>query len=74
MCHYGSAYQDPYLIAVVRPRVSIISVGAGNTYGHPADKALALSASNGARVFRTDRDGAVAVVGPAGRLRVVLRG
>jgi competence protein ComEC len=71
--HHGSAYQDPELVAAVRPRVSIISVGAGNTYGHPASRTLSLAASTGAKVLRTDRDGAVVVVGPASRLRVVLQ-
>jgi competence protein ComEC len=71
--HHGSTYQDPDLVAAVRPRASIISVGAGNTYGHPAARTLTLAASTGARVFRTDRDGTVVVVGPASRLEVVLR-
>jgi competence protein ComEC len=71
--HHGSAHQDPDLVARVRPRAAVISVGRGNTYGHPAPRTLALAASGGARVLRTDNEGNVPVVGPASRLRVVLR-
>ncbi|MFL6116771.1 MAG: ComEC/Rec2 family competence protein [Catenulispora sp.] len=71
--HHGSAYQDPDLFAAVRPRVAVISVGQGNTYGHPAARTLALAAAAGARVFRTDRDGQVVVFGTAARLRIATR-
>jgi competence protein ComEC len=71
--HHGSANQTPALIAAVNPRASLISVGANNTYGHPADRTLTLAASTGATVFRTDRSGDVAVLGTAGRLRVARR-
>jgi competence protein ComEC len=37
----------------------VISVGARNVYGHPDPGALARLAAAGARVLRTDRDGAV---------------
>ena len=36
VAHHGSAYQDPGLLAAARPRVALISAGAGNDYGHPA--------------------------------------
>lgn len=71
--HHGSRYQDPAFVAAVRPRTAVISVGTDNTYGHPAPATLALAASTGARVFRTDRDGEIVVFGSAGHLRVLLR-
>jgi competence protein ComEC len=71
VAHHGSAYQSPQLLAAVRPRVALISVGAGNDYGHPARRTLRALRRLGAVVRRTDRDGTVAVVGPAARLRVV---
>lgn len=71
--HHGSKYQDPDFLRAVRPRVSIVSVGSQNTYGHPARDTLALAGSNGASVFRTDRDGQVVVFGTAARLRVATR-
>jgi competence protein ComEC len=71
--HHGSRFQDQDFFRAVRPRVSIVSVGSKNTYGHPAREALALAGSNGASVFRTDRDGQIVVFGSARRLRVALR-
>jgi len=71
VAHHGSAYQAPELLAAVRPRVAVISVGAHNDYGHPARRTLLALQRLGAVVRRTDRDGTVAVVGPAARLRVV---
>ena len=71
VAHHGSAYQSPELLAAVRPRVAVISVGANNDYGHPAPRTLRALQRLGALVRRTDRDGTVAVVGPAARLRVV---
>ncbi|MDH6499350.1 competence protein ComEC [Streptomyces sp. SAI-149] len=41
VAHHGSAYQDPELIRRVAPRLALISVGAGNTYGHPAPGTVA---------------------------------
>ena len=61
VAHHGSS--DAGLageLAVLRPRVAIISVGAHNDYGHPrADTLAALRARPGLRLYRTDRDGRV---------------
>lgn len=61
--HHGSANQDPRFAAAVQPSVSVISVGAGNPYGHPAARTVWLAGQDGARVYRTDLDGDV-VFGP----------
>jgi competence protein ComEC len=60
--HHGAATSStaPFL-AAVRPTVAIVSVGTRNPYGHPDAGALARLAAVGARVYRTDRDGAVLV-------------
>ena len=47
------------LAQAVRPEVALISVGAGNRYGHPTPDTLA--ALGGITTFRTDRDGTVEV-------------
>jgi competence protein ComEC len=59
--HHGSRYQDLAFMAALHPRISIISVGAGNTYGHPAVQTLEALARLGSEVVRTDIDGAIAV-------------
>ncbi|WUG94231.1 ComEC/Rec2 family competence protein [Streptomyces violaceus] len=70
VAHHGSAYQDPGLIRRAAPRLALISCGANNTYGHPAPGTVAALRAGGATVLRTDRDGALAVVGGGGALRV----
>jgi competence protein ComEC len=73
--HHGSRHSSsaPFL-AAVRPRIAIVSAGAGNRYGHPHPDALARLARVGAVVHRTDRLGAItARCTPAG-WRVVSEG
>ncbi|SMQ16221.1 competence protein ComEC [Streptomyces sp. Ag82_O1-12] len=69
VAHHGSAYQDPGLIRRAAPRLALISCG-DNSYGHPAPGTVAALRSGGAAVLRTDRDGALAVAGEGGELRV----
>ena len=59
--HHGSAYQDWALLDALKPSIALISVGAGNSYGHPAPTTLHQLAARGAKTFRTDLDGAIAV-------------
>ena len=62
VAHHGSrtATTDAFL-AAVRPRIAVASAGTGNPYGHPAPRTLERLAATGARVYRTDVDGSVAV-------------
>uniref|UniRef100_UPI00110CB18D ComEC/Rec2 family competence protein n=1 Tax=Modestobacter altitudinis TaxID=2213158 RepID=UPI00110CB18D len=64
--HHGSADADPGFLAASGAVVALVSVGADNSYGHPADRLLDLLTADGMRTYRTDRDGDVAVVGRAG--------
>jgi competence protein ComEC len=71
--HHGSRHSStPEFLAAVRPSVAVISVGARNAYGHPAPQALARIAATGARVYRTDQDGAV-ILETDGRVLTVTR-
>lgn len=75
VAHHGSAYQDPAFLDAVAPRVALVSVGAGNDYGHPSPVVLARLARGGTRVMRTDEQGDIAVVrDAAGQLAVVAHG
>ena len=62
VAHHGSRYQDPRLPAWSGGRVALISVGADNGYGHPADETLAAWAAHAGAVYRTDQHGDVAIV------------
>jgi competence protein ComEC len=58
--HHGSANATtPELVASVKPAFAIISVGSGNSFGLPRTEILGRLANAGARVYRTDVDGAV---------------
>jgi competence protein ComEC len=59
--HHGSAYQYLPLVDALKPRIALISVGVGNSYGHPAPSTIAALENRGIAVYRTDRDGAIAV-------------
>ena len=61
VAHHGSAYQYPSFIECAHPKIALISVGLGNKYGHPAPETIALLNKIGAKVYRTDLDGAIAV-------------
>ena len=58
--HHGSNNATtPELVASAKPQFAIISVGSGNSFGLPRTEVLGRLANAGARVYRTDLDGAV---------------
>ena len=61
VAHHGSANQDARLYTELHPDIALISVGAGNSYGHPADSTVQGLRGIGARVMRTDIDGAISI-------------
>ncbi|MFC6344572.1 ComEC/Rec2 family competence protein, partial [Nocardioides hankookensis] len=72
--HHGSRYQDEPWLLSLRARVALVSVGADNDYGHPADSTLDPLVDAGTRVLRTDEDGDLAVVVDDGDLGTVAAG
>lgn len=72
--HHGSAKQDPAFLDSVRAKVALTPVGAANPYGHPSAATLQRLQDGGARTYRSDRDGDVAVVARGGRITTVGRG
>ena len=58
--HHGSRFgTGKKLLEALTPEYLVISVGQRNSYGHPSPEVLERAEKQGARVFRTDRDGAV---------------
>lgn len=58
--HHGSAgAADRRFIEAVRPELAIISVGENNPFGHPAEEMLRELRRVGAKVMRTDQEGAI---------------
>ncbi|TFV61897.1 ComEC/Rec2 family competence protein [Geodermatophilus sp. DF01-2] len=64
--HHGSGDFDEGFLTATGARVALVSVGADNTYGHPAPNLVAALHRAGMRVHRTDREGDLAVVGEKG--------
>ncbi|MBO5404352.1 MAG: DNA internalization-related competence protein ComEC/Rec2 [Phascolarctobacterium sp.] len=63
VAHHGSRRSSSArFLQQVRPKVAVISVGAGNSYGHPHQETLVRLASVGSKVLRTDELGAIKVV------------
>ena len=61
--HHGSSFQSLPLMSALHPKIALISVGAGNSYGHPAPSTVNALEVLGAKTLRTDQDGAIAVDG-----------
>nr|WP_035304191.1 ComEC/Rec2 family competence protein [Actinokineospora inagensis] len=72
--HHGSRYTTPDFITAVGARLAMISVGAGNPYGHPSPMTVLDLRRRGIRVTRTDQDGDTAIIGPADALTLLTRG
>jgi competence protein ComEC len=69
--HHGSKNSTTQeFLDAVAPRIAIISSGEDNPYGHPSPELLERLEASGARVLRTDRDGAVHIVRDGDRLEV----
>lgn len=63
VAHHGSATgTDQKFLEQLHPLISVISVGAHNTYGHPAPSTLSQLKSVGTHIWRTDQDGRVEIL------------
>lgn len=72
--HHGSRDSAiSRVLAEIQPQAAIISVGQGNSYGHPADSTIAALEKAGARIYRTDRQGTVTVSLVDGRMEIGTR-
>ena len=70
--HHGSrTSSSPELVDAVAPALAVISLGWRNQFHFPAPEVVGRYAARGARVLRTDRDGAISIViSPEGGLSV----
>ncbi|MGI6105884.1 MAG: DNA internalization-related competence protein ComEC/Rec2 [Raoultibacter sp.] len=69
--HHGSKNAlSEELVEVLRPRLSLVSVGQNNRYGHPAEETIALLESVGSEIVRSDEEGDVVCKFEADRLEL----
>lgn len=71
VAHHGSAYATTHaFLRAVQPKLAVISVGAGNRYGHPTDLTLDRLTKAGATVYRTDLSGRLLLESDGEQVRV----
>jgi competence protein ComEC len=58
------------LLDRIAPKLAVISVGAGNPYGHPTAATLSELAAHGVPTLRTDRDGTVTLEVSTGSVQI----
>jgi competence protein ComEC len=64
VAHHGSKFSTgSEFLAVVRPQIALVSVGKNNTYGHPTPEALRRLDEVKAKIFRSDLEGTVVLIG-----------
>jgi competence protein ComEC len=66
--HHGSSHQQSEFLRAVHPQITLTSVGAGNPFGHPSPATIGQLVSEGARSYRTDHDGDIALIDRGGVL------
>jgi uncharacterized protein (DUF736 family) len=59
--HGSSTSTDEKLLNATNPEVIVISVGAGNQYGHPHHEIMERANEIGAKIYRTDESGNIIV-------------
>lgn len=60
--HHGSKYSTTReLLETAKPEAAVVSAGAGNLYGHPAQETLERLDEAGADIYRTDLQGTVCI-------------
>jgi competence protein ComEC len=58
--HHGSESSTSVeFLDFVSPKISLVSAGINNSYGHPAGKVLNRIENSGSEILRTDKEGAV---------------
>ena len=68
--HHGSkTSSSAAFLAMTRPKISLISVGKDNQYGHPSQEVITRLETYG-EVYRTDQDGTVKIITDGGTIHV----
>lgn len=69
--HHGSRYSTPEeLLRIIRPKMTLISAGMGNSYGHPHGELLQRLSEVGSRIYVTADTGAVTLETNGEKLKI----
>ncbi len=70
--HHGSENSTSYpFLRAIMPKIAIISVGEGNSYGHPTEEALSRLRDANVTVYRTDLQGHIIIKSDGQSLTVI---
>jgi competence protein ComEC len=70
VAHHGSRVStSEAFVERVHPKIALVGVGEHNTFGHPNPEVVRRLERHGARVYRTDRNGAITVETDGERIR-----
>ncbi len=68
--HHGSANSSSEkLLQAMKPKYTVISCGADNNYGHPAQSAMSRLKAIGTKIFRTDAQGTIVATSNGSRIK-----
>jgi competence protein ComEC len=72
LSHHGSdsSSQETFLDKTT-PEVAVVSVGTDNPYHHPAEEVINRLEENSINLYRTDRDGDIAILSDGERYRIL---
>ena len=71
VAHHGSkTSSSEEFITKVSPEIAVISVGKGNSYGHPRQEVLEIFKKFGIKVLRTDLDGDIKIFSDGRKFKV----
>lgn len=69
--HHGSKYSSTLdFLEAVDPKYAVISVGLGNSYGHPADTTINNLNKLGINIYRTDELGTIVITSDGNNIEV----
>jgi len=71
VAHHGSKYtNDEEFLNLLKPRISLISCGRDNRYGHPHEEVLERLDDIHSKIYRTDEGGEIRVLVEKGKVHV----
>ncbi|ABX43904.1 ComEC/Rec2 family competence protein [Lachnoclostridium phytofermentans] len=69
LSHHGSdTSSTKEFVKAVNPKYAVISVGKGNTYGHPSKSTIKMLKNNKIKYFRTDEQGTIVMISDGDQL------
>jgi len=70
VAHHGSKNSNSKeFVEKVSPEIAVISVGKGNSYGHPHQEVLDILSGYGIKVLRTDQSGDIKIISDGKNIR-----